>query len=106
MDGLVFDPKPVQKPYPPIWVGGESGPSMRRAARVGDAWYPIGSNRGHLLDLLPRLEAGIARLRRLVGEAGRDPAQWAWFIASSATRSRCRRRATATAGCSPAALPI
>ncbi len=74
MDGLVFDPKPVQKPYPPIWVGGESGPSMRRAARVGDAWYPIGSNRAHLLDLLPRLEAGIARLRRLVGEAGRDPA--------------------------------
>jgi len=73
MDGLVFDPKPVQQPYPPIWVGGESGPSMRRAARVGDAWYPIGSNRNHLLDSLPRLEAGIARLRRMVGEAGRDP---------------------------------
>jgi probable F420-dependent oxidoreductase len=74
MDALVFDPKPVQKPHPPIWVGGESGPSMRRAARVGDAWYPIGSNRAHLLDTLPRLEAGIARLRRLVSEAGRDPA--------------------------------
>ena len=73
MDGLVFDPKPVQKPYPPIWVGGESGPSMRRAARIGDAWYPIGSNRAHLLDSLPRLEAGIARLRRLVSDAGRDP---------------------------------
>lgn len=75
MDGLVFDPKPVQKPHPPIWVGGESGPSMRRAARVGDAWYPIGSNKNHLLDTLPRLEAGIARLRRLVSEAGRDPAR-------------------------------
>jgi probable F420-dependent oxidoreductase len=75
MDGLVFDPKPVQKPHPPIWVGGESGPSMRRAARVADAWYPIGSNRAHLLDSLPRLAAGIARLRRLVGEAGRDPAK-------------------------------
>jgi probable F420-dependent oxidoreductase len=44
IDGLLTDPKPVQKPYPPIWVGGESGPSMRRAARIGDAWYPIGSN--------------------------------------------------------------
>ncbi len=75
MDGLLFDPKPVQKPYPPIWVGGESGPSMRRAARVGDAWYPIGSNNKHLLDTLPRLEAGIARLRRLVTDAGRDPAK-------------------------------
>lgn len=73
-DGLVFDPKPVQRPHPPIWVGGESGPSMRRAARLGDAWYPIGSNQAHLLDTLPRLEAGIARLRRLAEAAGRDPA--------------------------------
>jgi probable F420-dependent oxidoreductase len=70
----VFQPRPVQKPYPPIWVGGESGPSLRRAARFGDAWYPIGSNNRHLLDTLPRLAAGIARLRRLTEEAGRDPA--------------------------------
>ena len=73
-DGLVFDPKPVQRPHPPIWVGGESGPSMRRAARVGDAWYPIGSNNAHLLDTLPRLTAGIAKLRGLTEKAGRDPA--------------------------------
>jgi probable F420-dependent oxidoreductase len=73
-DGLVMEPKPAQKPHPPIWVGGESGPSMRRAARVGDAWYPIGSNNAHLLDTLPRLEAGIARLRKLTEAAGRDPA--------------------------------
>jgi probable F420-dependent oxidoreductase len=71
---LVFEPRPVQKPYPPIWVGGESGPSLRRAARFGDAWYPIGSNNKHLLDTLPRLAAGIARLRKLTADAGRDPA--------------------------------
>ena len=71
---LVFQPLPVQRPHPPIWVGGESGPSLRRAARFGDAWYPIGSNNRHLLDTLPRLEAGIARLRKLTAEAGRDPA--------------------------------
>jgi alkanesulfonate monooxygenase SsuD/methylene tetrahydromethanopterin reductase-like flavin-dependent oxidoreductase (luciferase family) len=70
---LVFDPKPVQKPHPPFWVGGESGPSMRRAARLGDAWYPIGSNNAHLLDTLPRLEVGIAKLRKLAAAAGRDP---------------------------------
>ena len=34
--GILFEPKPVQKPYPPIWVGGESGPSLRRCARIGD----------------------------------------------------------------------
>ena len=73
IEGLLVDPKPVQKPHPPIWVGGESGPSMLRAARVGDAWYPIGSNKAHMLDTLPRLEAGIARLRKLTGDAGRDP---------------------------------
>jgi probable F420-dependent oxidoreductase len=63
-NGLLFAPKPVQKPHPPIWVGGESGPSLRRTARLGDAWYPIGSNNRHLLDTLPRFSA----------EAGRDPA--------------------------------
>ncbi len=56
--GMVFEPKPVQKPHPPIWVGGESGPSMRRAARVGDAWYPIGSNNSHLLDTLAATAGG------------------------------------------------
>jgi probable F420-dependent oxidoreductase len=70
---LIFDPKPVQKPHPPLWVGGESGPSMRRAARLGDAWYPIGSNNAHLLDTLPRLESGIAKLRKLVAASERDP---------------------------------
>jgi probable F420-dependent oxidoreductase len=73
-DGIVLEPKPVQRPHPPIWIGGEGGPAVRRAARVGDAWYPIGSNNQHLLDTLPRLRAGIARLRKATIEAGRDPA--------------------------------
>src|SRR5271163_953329 len=68
-DGLVLEPKPVQKPLP-IWVGGESGPSLRRAAKLGDAWYPIGSNNRHLLDTLPRYRAGLARLRQLTEAAG------------------------------------
>ena len=72
-DGVVLAPKPVQKPHPPIWVGGESGPSLRRAARLGDAWYPIGSNNAHLLDTLPRYQAGVAKLRQLTAAAGRDP---------------------------------
>ena len=46
-----FEPKPVQKPYPPIWVGGESGPALRRTARIGDGWYPIGTNPQHRLEL-------------------------------------------------------
>jgi probable F420-dependent oxidoreductase len=70
-DRLVMAPRPVQRPHPPIWVGGESGPSLRRAARVGDAWYPIGTNQQHPLDSLPRYQAGIERLRRATEAAGR-----------------------------------
>ena len=73
-DRVLFEPKPVQKPHPPIWVGGESGPALRRAARLGNAWYPIGSNNRHLLDTLLRYRSGIARLRRYAAEVGRDAA--------------------------------
>ena len=71
--GIVFAPKPVQKPHPPIWVGGESGPALRRSVRLGDAWYPIGTNPAHPLDSLARYRAGIDRLRKIASDAGRDP---------------------------------
>jgi probable F420-dependent oxidoreductase len=70
-DGIVLEPKPVQQPVP-IWVGGEGLNAIRRAARVAEAWYPIGSNNQHLLDTLPRLESGVARLRQAAAETGRD----------------------------------
>jgi probable F420-dependent oxidoreductase len=71
---LMFAHKPVQTPHPPIWVGGESGPALRRTAALGDAWYPIGTNPAFPLDSLKLLAAGIARLRALTAAAGRDPA--------------------------------
>jgi len=70
---LLLEPKPTQKPHPPIWVGGESGPSLRRAAKLGDAWYPIGTNNKAPFDSLARYKAGVARLRQLTAAAGRDP---------------------------------
>ncbi len=39
-DRITFEPKPVQQPYPPIWIGGHSVPSMKRAAKYGDGWQP------------------------------------------------------------------
>ena len=83
--GIVFEPKPVQQPHLPIWVGGESGPALRRTVRYGDAWFPIGSNPQHPLDTAARFEAAVGRLGRLAEEAGRDPgdialAYWAnWY---------------------------
>jgi len=86
--GIVFAPKPVQTPHPPIWVGGESGPALRRAARAGDGWYPIGTNPAHPLDSLRRYRAGIERLRKLTAEAGREPG-------SVALAYRCARHGEA-----------
>jgi probable F420-dependent oxidoreductase len=70
---VVFQPKPVQQPIP-IWVGGESGPALRRTAKYADAWYPIGTNPQFPMDTLTRYKAGAAKLRGLVEKAGRNPA--------------------------------
>ncbi len=69
---VYFEPRPVQKRVP-IWVGGESGPALRRTAKLGDGWYPIGTNPQHRLDTMNRFRAGIDRLHKLTREAGRDP---------------------------------
>lgn len=39
--GLHLAPRPVQKPHPPIWVGGNSRRAARRAAELGDGWVPF-----------------------------------------------------------------
>jgi probable F420-dependent oxidoreductase len=38
---VMFEPKPIQKPYPPIHVGGESEAALRRAAKHGDGWLGL-----------------------------------------------------------------
>jgi len=39
-EDIAFEPKPVQKPHPPIFIGGNTKVAMRRAARQGDGWMP------------------------------------------------------------------
>jgi alkanesulfonate monooxygenase SsuD/methylene tetrahydromethanopterin reductase-like flavin-dependent oxidoreductase (luciferase family) len=86
---VVFEPKPVSKPHPPIWVGGESAPALRRAVQYGDAWYPVSNNAQILLNSPARLKAGIDRLHRAAEKAGRDPASidiaYVWFMPPSWT---------------------
>jgi probable F420-dependent oxidoreductase len=36
----IFLPKPLQRPHPPIWIGGNSGRALRRVAAYGDGWHP------------------------------------------------------------------
>ena len=70
---ILFLPKPVQKPAIPIWIGGHSKQALRRAARLGDGWHPIGG-----VPTIPLEPDDIKRDRDLLAElahkAGRDPA--------------------------------
>jgi len=59
-----FEPKPVQRPHPPILIGGESAAALRRAAEIGDGWYGVGHTPASAA-------AQVARLRQLRDAAGR-----------------------------------
>jgi len=62
---VMFEPKPVQRPWPAIHVGGESNAALRRAARLGDGWIGI----THTPESIGR---PVAMLRQLREEAGRS----------------------------------
>ena len=66
-DSMAQWPKPVQRPHPPVIVGGAFPWGARRAAAYGDGWMPIGGRNQDVLEILPRF-------RQMVAEAGRDPA--------------------------------
>lgn len=73
-DGVLFAPEPVQRPHPPIWVGGESPQARRRAGRLGDGWYPVINNPAAPLDAPARYAAGLAEVRAQAETAGREGA--------------------------------
>ena len=56
-------PRPVQRPRPPIWVGGSTRPALRRAAALGDGWLPQTVKRGDLRDQVGELLAFRSELR-------------------------------------------
>lgn len=39
-ENVAAEPKPLQKPHPPLFIGGDARPVMRRAAKLGDGWIP------------------------------------------------------------------
>ncbi len=71
---ITFLPKPVQKPYPPIWIGGQSKPAIRRAAQIGNAWHPVGAIPATPLEP-EELAENLVLLRDYAEKAGRDPSQ-------------------------------
>jgi probable F420-dependent oxidoreductase len=76
-DPMMAWPKPVQKPHPPVIVGGAFPYSARRAIRYGDGWIPQAARGSYseIGDLIPEF-------RKMASEAGRDPDKIAitvWF---------------------------
>lgn len=67
-DDFELSPGPVQEPHPPVWVGGAVDQALRRAAYLGDAWFPVWLE--NIEELKPRYET----YRKYVREAGDDPA--------------------------------
>ncbi|HYD10353.1 MAG TPA: LLM class flavin-dependent oxidoreductase, partial [Acidimicrobiales bacterium] len=65
--GVLQSPPPVQRPAPPIVVGGHAPAALRRAATIGDGWFGWGLDVG-------ATTAALAALRRACDEVGRDPA--------------------------------
>jgi probable F420-dependent oxidoreductase len=71
-------PRPVQKPHPPIWMGGNSRRAMRRAVELGDGWDPFANpasrasvNRTPGLDTVDKLRSRLEQLHELEAEVGR-----------------------------------
>jgi probable F420-dependent oxidoreductase len=71
-DEMMQWPKPVQKPHPPIVVGGGFPHAAKRAIAYGDGWIAIGG-RSDPLDVLPQF-------RQMAKDAGRDPASLSFDV--------------------------
>ena len=64
-------PFPVQKPHPPIWIGGHSRAALRRVACHGDGWHPVGANVA--VPLRPaELAPLVSELKQRMEAEGRD----------------------------------
>ncbi len=89
-ENVAMEPKPLQKPHPPIWFGARDEVALRRAVRHGDGWMGAGSS--STADFVKQ----SAMLRRLLEEAKRDPATFPMskrvYLALDDNRERAERR--------------
>jgi len=89
-ENVAMEPKPMQKPHPPLWFGAREAVALKRAARLGDGWMGAGSSSS--ADFVAQAEL----LRRFLDEAKRDanefPISKRVYIAVDGDRVRAERR--------------
>jgi probable F420-dependent oxidoreductase len=73
MEDVRIHPAPAQRGGPPIVVAGRKEPAMRRAARLGDGWFPY-------LYSPRRYAASVETVERLAADAGRDLSAFEWYV--------------------------
>lgn len=90
LENASMEPKPIQRPHPPLWFGGHHPAALRRAVALGDGFIGAGSiSTAEFAD-------EVRRLRALLGEARRDPAAFPVskrvYLALDRDRDRAGRR--------------
>jgi len=60
------EPKPLQRPHPPVWIGGDSVAIRRVVAEVGDGWIPV-------LPTPKELASGVLEIKEIMKHVGREP---------------------------------
>jgi probable F420-dependent oxidoreductase len=89
-EDVTLVPRPVQQPHPPIWVSGRSEAAMKRAALLGDGWYPY-------LFTVRRLRQSNEMVRQFAAEAGRELTGFHWGLNQPTAISEDREEALAQA---------
>jgi probable F420-dependent oxidoreductase len=96
LEGTSQEPKPVQKPHPPLWFGARAPAALRRAVRLGDGWMGAGSSS------TADFKAQAQTIRELLDEGKRDPATFTVskrvYIAVDQDKSRAEGRLRAWFG--------
>jgi probable F420-dependent oxidoreductase len=90
LENAAMEPKPLQKPHPPLWFGAHHPDALRRTVALGDGFMGAGSISTE------QFAEEVVRLRTFLGEAGRDPARFPIgkrvYIAIDRDRARGLRR--------------
>jgi probable F420-dependent oxidoreductase len=89
-EDATLSPQPVQKPCPPVWIAGRSDAAMKRAATLGDGWYPY-------LFTVRRLKESNQTVRSHAEAAGRDLGRFHFGVAQPTSLADDRAEALAVA---------
>ena len=89
LDGATMEPKPFQKPHPPVWFGGSAAPALRRAVRHGDGFFGAGST------TTAAFAEQVSNVRHELEQRQRDPGSFRDRQTRLHRRGRRRRAGTA-----------